>query len=106
VNKTCSAVRITHKPTNTQVCICTERSQHQNRQIAIRLISAKVNAQRNSSSQSEYQDMRKSQLGGGGRGDKCRTYNFIKSRAVDHRNGKKTTEVRQVIERGRFDLLI
>jgi peptide chain release factor 1 len=106
VNKTASAVRIVHKPTKTQVVICTERSQHQNKEIALRIIAAKVNEQANSSTQSAYDQGRKSQLGGGGRGDKIRTYNFIKKRAVDHRSGKKTTEVEQVIERGKFGLLI
>jgi peptide chain release factor 1 len=106
VNKTCSAVRIVHKVTKVQVCICTERSQHQNREIAMRIISAKVNEQRNGHNQSDYDQGRKAQLGGGGRGDKIRTYNYIKKRAVDHRSGKKTREVEQVIEKGRFDLLV
>jgi peptide chain release factor 1 len=106
VNKTSNAIRITHKPTKVQVVICTERSQQQNKAIALRIISAKVNEHKNSATQSAYDQGRKTQLGGGGRGDKIRTYNFIKKRAVDHRSGKKTNAVEQVIERGRFDLLI
>jgi protein subunit release factor A len=45
-------------------------------------------------------------VGDGGRGDKIRTYNFVESRAVEHRTGKKTREVHQVIGKGRFDLLM
>ena len=106
VNKTSNAIRVTHRPTKVQVVICTERSQHQNKEIALRIIAAKVNEQKNSTTQTAYDQGRKNQLGGGGRGDKVRTYNFIKKRAVDHRSGKKTTEVEQVIGRGKFGLLI
>ena len=105
LQKSATAIRVVHRPTATQVVISTERSQQRNRQIAIRIISAKVlNAKAVAATQAHAQ-ARKVQLGGGTRGDKIRTYNFIESRAVDHRTGKKTTQVRQVIERGRFDLL-
>ncbi len=45
-------------------------------------------------------------MGGGGRGNKIRTYNLIDSRAVDHRTGKKTAKVEEIIYKGRFDLLM
>ena len=48
----------------------------------------------------------KVQLDGGGRGNKIRTYNLIDGRAVDHRSGKMIRQVDQVLEKGRFDLLL
>lgn len=104
-NRTASCVRMRHKETGLEVYI-DGRKQHQNRHIAHEILSAKVHQQRVDKEQSEYDSLRQKQLGRGGRGDKIRTYNFIKSRAVDHRNGKKTGKVKDVIEKGRFDLLI
>lgn len=106
INKTCSTVRMLHKPTKIQVYICTERSQAQNKMNAWRILSAKINEAKNDSVQSDYDANRKAQVGNRGRGDKIRTYNFPRNRAIDHRTGKKTSKVRDVIERGRFDLLL
>jgi peptide chain release factor 1 len=105
VNVTSSTVRIRHVPTKIQVCICTERSQLQNKTQALRILSAKVNEQRNGNVQFAYAEGRKAQVGDRGRGDKIRTYNYIKLRAVDHRTRKKTNKVRDVIEKGKFQLL-
>jgi len=105
-NKTESAVRIVHKPTRLQVFLDGGRSQHQNRAEAHRILSAKVAQHYGEQIQATYDAKRKAQVDGGGRGNKIRTYNFIKCRAVDHRTGKKTRDVQAVIEKGRFDLLI
>lgn len=94
-----------HKETKLAVVI-DSRDQHANRREAHRILSVRVAELRNGKSQADYDKLRKDQLGDGGRGSKIRTYNFIKSRAVDHRTNKKTSAVEQVIERGRFDLLL
>lgn len=104
-NTTDSAVRMRHIPTGLQVFI-NGRDQHQNKREARRLLVAKVADHYQSQQDAEYSKMRKGQLGDAGRGgDKIRTYNFIQSRAVDHRTGKKTSEVRRVVEKGEFDRL-
>lgn len=103
-NMTDSCVRMVHKQTGYVVTI-DGRDQHSNRREAHHILSVKVAEYRNSQTQAKYDQLRKEQVGSGSRGEKIRTYNFIKARAVDHRNGKKTTDVRGVIEKGRFDLL-
>ncbi|MEN6497072.1 MAG: peptide chain release factor-like protein, partial [Thermoguttaceae bacterium] len=105
-NKVETAVRITHVPTGLSVYLDGGRSQHQNRVQAHRILSAKVHQYLADQTRAAYAERRKAQVGDGGRGDKIRTYNFIDSRAVDHRTGKKTREVHQVIGKGRFDLLM
>jgi len=104
VNKSSSAVRIVHLPTKLSVLI-NGRSQYQNKAEALRIITARVHQMRSEQQSGEYGSIRKDQWGGGGRGNKCRTYNFLESRAVDHRFNIKTSKVMDVIEKGRFDLL-
>ena len=103
-NKTDSAVRMRHRPTGLHVLI-NGRHQYANRKEALRILAAKVADYYRAQVDDEYGQIRKSQLGDAGRGDKIRTYNFIMCRAVDHRTGKKTSHVRRVIERGEFNLL-
>lgn len=103
-NKTDSCVRMTHNETRLQVTI-DGRDQRQNRIKAFRILAAKLEQMQEESSSKEHASNRRNQMGNGNRGDKVRTYNFIKSRAVDHRTGSKTTRVVDVIGKGRFDLL-
>lgn len=103
-NRTASCVRMRHKPTGAEVYI-DGRCQQQNRKTAHELLSVKVGQEAEKRAQSDYDKNRRAQQGSGARGAKVRTYNFIKSRAVDHRSGGKTSKVRDVIEKGRFDLM-
>jgi len=105
-NRTESAVTMIHKDTGIRIYLDGGRCQHTNRAEALEILSAKVNQHHNAEKAAERSEARKKQVDGGGRGNKIRTYNYIKSRAVDHRTGKKTKNVQAVIEKGRFDLLI
>lgn len=102
-NKTASAVRMKHKPTGLSVFI-NGRDQHANKRDALKILTARVHEQRLSEADADYAAIRKAQLGDGGRSNKIRTYNFLKSRVVDHRLGTKTGNVKGIMN-GRFDLL-
>lgn len=103
-NRTASCVRMRHKPTGIEVYI-DGRKQQQNKRLALEILSAKVAIVKSDAAQLDYDKKRIKQIGSGSRGLKVRTYNFIKSRAVDHRTGQKTSRVKDVIEKGRFDML-
>jgi peptide chain release factor 1 len=103
VNRVHSAVRMKHKPTGVSVFI-NGRDQGQNKKEALRILTAKVNAQKVEEAESVYSKSRKDMLGDGGRGDKVRTYNFILSRIVDHRLGMKTRNIKEFFK-GNFAVL-
>ena len=103
-NKVSCACRMTHKPTGLQVFI-DGRDFQQNRKRAFKILSARVQYLRDSKQEKEYGDYRHRQVGTRGRGNKIRTYNFKNRRVVDHRLGKKTSRVEEVLN-GRFDLIV
>lgn len=87
INKTDSAVRMTHLPTGIVVCCEDERSQMKNRDKAMKVLKARVYDYFSSKAQKEYADERKSQVGTGDRSERIRTYNFPQGRVTDHRIG-------------------
>ncbi len=85
VNTTDSAVRITHLPTGAVVTCQDERSQHKNKDKAMRLLSAKITEAKRSKDHEEMSSLRSSQVGSGDRSERIRTYNFPQNRVTDHR---------------------
>ncbi len=105
VNKTDSAIRITHLPTGLVVECQDERSQHKNRSRALALLKAKLLAAEQEKQQSAQAASRKLQVGSGDRSERIRTYNFPQGRVTDHRINLTLYQIEEIMD-GRLDDLI
>jgi len=105
VNTTDSAVRITHLPTQLVVQCQDEKSQHRNREKAMRVLSARLLDLKRAEEAAREADVRRTQIGSGDRSQRIRTYNFPQNRVTDHRINLTLYHLDRVIE-GEMDELI
>lgn len=105
VNKTESAIRITHLPTGTVVECQDERSQHKNRERAMKILRSRLLDAERERQNAEIADERRSQVGTGDRSERIRTYNFPQGRVSDHRIGLTLYRI-EAIMNGDIDEII
>jgi len=105
VNKTSSAIRITHIPTGIVVTCQDERSQHRNKDKAMKILRSKLYEIAQQKQESEIAQNRKSQVGTGDRSERIRTYNFPQRRVTDHRIGLTLYKIDEILD-GDLDEII
>ena len=105
VNKTSSAVRLIHKPSGIVVACQEERSQLQNREKCMKMLSSKLYELEQERVESEFTGLRRSQVGTGMRNERIRTYNFPQGRVTDHRIGLTLYKIDAVMN-GAIDEII
>jgi peptide chain release factor 1 len=105
VNKTESAVRITHAPTGLVVTCQDEKSQYKNRQKAMKVLASRLYAQQAEEQHSERARERRSMVSSGDRSAKIRTYNFPQGRVTDHRINLTLYRLEEIVD-GDLDELI
>ena len=98
VNKTDSAIRLTHIPTGVVVECQEERSQHKNRAKAMSLLKARILAQEQSKHQAEQAQTRRNLVGTGDRSERIRTYNYPQGRITDHRINLTLYKLPEIME--------
>ncbi|WP_169193091.1 peptide chain release factor 1 [Anaplasma platys] len=106
VNTTDSAVRITHIPTGIVVIQQDEKSQHKNKNKALKVLRARLYDMEKRKIDDEISKMRKSQIGSGDRSERIRTYNFLQSRITDHRINLTSYRLDYVMREGDLDEFI
>jgi peptide chain release factor 1 len=106
VNKTASAVRLTHLPTGIVVAMQEERSQHQNKAKAMKLLRSRIYEGLREQAANERSADRKAQVGSGDRSERIRTYNFPQGRVTDHRINLTLYRLPEVIEGTALDDII
>ncbi len=105
INKTDSAVRITHLPTGTVVECQDERSQHKNKDKAMRVLRSRLYEKMQAEQNAQIASTRKLQVGTGDRSERIRTYNYPQNRLTDHRIGLTIYHLDRIIE-GELDELM
>lgn len=105
VNTTMSAVRLTHIPTGIVVSCQDEKSQHKNKDKAMKVLRARVYDKFQQEARAEYDQVRKSAVGTGDRSERIRTYNFPQNRVTDHRIGLTIQKLDQILQ-GKLDEII
>jgi peptide chain release factor 1 len=105
VNKTDSAVRVTHLPTGIVAECQDDRSQHRNKAKALQVLTARIQERERSERAAKDAALRKGLVGSGDRSDRIRTYNFPQGRLTDHRIGLTLYKLQLILE-GQLDEVI
>ncbi len=105
VNKVETAVRLTHKPTGLVVRSTVERSQNANKEKAMAILSAKIEALKEEEEAKKFASVRKDQIGTGDRSEKIRTYNILQDRVTDHRLRRSWHNIEKIFT-GSIDQII
>ncbi|MDE3056093.1 MAG: peptide chain release factor 1 [Verrucomicrobiota bacterium] len=106
VNRTDSAVRITHIPTGTVVACQEERSQHKNKEKAMRLLRFRIVEEKRRKAAAEMSALRASQVGSGDRSERIRTYNYSQNRVTDHRINLTLYKLDRIMEGDLDDMIL
>lgn len=106
VNTTDSAVRITHIPTGISVSMQDEKSQHKNKDKALKILKARIYEAELEAQIEQNAQERKSQVGSGDRSERIRTYNYPQNRLSDHRVGLTLYSLEEIMLSGNLDLVI
>jgi len=98
VNTTYSAIRVLHIPTGIIVSCQDQKSQHQNKEQALKVLRSRILAKQEEERMASESSARKNQVGGGDRSDKVRTYNFPQDRVTDHRINESWHSITRIMD--------